>query len=407
MNVVLFSIIFLLLMLVSKKSGSESNALFYLLIILYLLSFISTILLDVFFVKQIVQFVPVLFLLVILFLFFIPFKNIPVPYIATTNRNICRINRFSIMMIFLTIIPTIYFAYYAFRNLTSVNLSSFRIDVSEGSVSILPQGFLNSVFVLIAPLYFINLIMFFISFLIESKSFIKSGLFITSFVFVLFTLCYEGRDGIIFWFFNFMALFLFFRNILAKEEKKMIIKASAIVTILFLFIFLLITFKRFVSSGYYNENETTVSTILNYYGQQLGNYSKAFYLNIDYNTTIFPGIRKYLFGSFSSEKVKHLLHIQRAENADTVFGFFVKDLIWGYSYLGTICISIFYFFITNSRKKALKRNNRLSDFIILILLFQIPLCGVFYFRQMLGITDFSYIFGFLLTKFYFNKIRIL
>jgi hypothetical protein len=152
-------------------------------------------------------------------------------------------------------------------------------------------------------------------------------------------------------------------------------------------VFLIISIHRFGGSM----NKELFRALISYLGQQIGNFSDAFYVNINYNETLFPGIKK-LFNMYTdSDNTISLLIKQNAFSEYNVFGFYVKTLIWGYGWLGGLLISFVFYIVMIRLVNLFNKEKNLFQFLIVYILYQIPLNGVFYYRQGVGSMDLAYL----------------
>ena len=164
-----------------------------------------------------------------------------------------------------------------------------------------------------------------------------------------------------------------------------------------------ITIQRFVNNITASNNDFLIRGSLGYFGQQLGNFTDIFDFDAQGRETLFP------FKDFIIKKLGYnvptfneLLMKKGLEDEVGVFGFFVRSLVFAYGRIGAIIPSLVFFALVNHLRKMEKRTHSIYYLLLLYMLFQIPLDGVFYYRQGINLGDLAYAFGFVIIYFVFK-----
>ncbi len=401
--VILFFIFFLFIWV--KVYKSKNCTLSSSLLILYAGSFLASIILCLFFVDQKILFIPVLFMIGLLLMWILPFK-IDNDSIISLTYNEHKIKLFAWILILFLFPATLYYAYYSYLTITTVDLSQFRNNLTDNSL--VPPNFIHTIFSHLSALYFFNIVLFFIALRDHWSKSITILLFISSFAFVFRTLTAAGRDGVIFWVFNFIILFIIFKNEITLTVKRMIIRFFIVFLVVLSSAFLTISIARF-SNNTAEATKVVTYALVDYYGQQTENFGDVFYLETVNELSFFPGIHSLFNANYDDETsdiISDSLFAQLSTNDEAiVFGFFVKTIVWGNGYLGSIFISIIFILLLIYFKRKFDVNKDLFLFLIIYLLYQIPLDGVFYYRQGVGKMDFPYILGILLCLIFRLKLK--
>lgn len=245
-------------------------------------------------------------------------------------------------------------------------------------VSMLPESLLTTAAVAISSFYLIYAILFFIAVVNNLKWYYKLMSFIGSLLYIISSICFTARDGVVYYVLIMLFLFgLFKGNFSTKVYKKLrrysYILLTCVVTFLFVF-----TFQRFASSqsshSKLNSKEILLSGTLSYIGQQPYifsanlNWRKNFY-GLDKRFPLLAKIR----GGYKEVPKNHPL--------DWTFGTFIKDYYdangWK-SLLGLVFAQSLFFYC------VFYWINFLHPYVALIIMgfyFQFMIQGVFYFRM--------------------------
>lgn len=385
--------IFLFLFFYYKKKY-HNNILSGALLILYTLTFLASIVYNYLFEYQSVEVLPIVYLIVVLLLWISPFNSITNKKISNLRLTSIQSRKFIYLYVLISMCASVYFSYFT---LTSFRLKDFQYARNDIVLygSILPQNIFSTFFSILSPLYFVNLVFFFIALRENWNKWVISSLLFSSFMFPFETLCFFGRDGVLFWFINFLILFLLFRNQISKKEQGVIKYLIILIGLIFTTIFITISVYRFGEPASLNSYQFgTVGSIIDYLGQQPRNFTESFNSDVRIPGGIFEGTTRLVgkrFGYTLKDDSELILFKAGLMSQDHVFGYFVKALIFNYGKSLTIIISvIFSFLIYIVRNKFFTRRWNF-DLIIIIMIYQIPLNGVFYYRQSVGNQDFSYL----------------
>lgn len=369
------------------KAKNKYRVLYSSLLALYAFSFASTIILNSFSSQNNIRLTPILFLLIILFLWIKPFYYVK-QYETKKEKELKRIKNVILIFGSLSVIALFYFIHYAKYLFFSIDLSLARNIVSEESI--LPYGNVSLFFISLSSIYHIYIYFFYYS--IVEKLPIKYAfiMLLASLSFPAMVLCYFGRDGIFYWSINFIIMFLYFSHAIPYTIKRKIKLISSSIIISFVAIFMLITMSRFQ-----NSTNSIFHGLLNYSGQQLENFSEIFNTRTQGNS-LFPtldtilqklGIKPFI----NQEEFVWRQKVLLGDNYN-VFSFFVGSIIIRKGILYTFIFSLISSAI--SLNFSIKNNKHPStfNFIIIYSFFQIPLLGVFYYRQAVSYMDIGFIY---------------
>lgn len=387
--VTIFIISYVILFLLSKPKYSFSNYLY----LIYLITFVFSLIYQLKSKIYNVKIFPSIYLYFILLMWIYPFKYLKYD-ISIKNKNYEF--KFKIYGIISSLI-TFYFAYYAIKSILNTPIAAARLILS--SSSILPLNTFTYLGIIFQSIYYINIILFFISLIHNYSAKTKTLLLIGSLSNTFYVLCFFGRDGIIYWMLNYFALYYFFSKKIKREIKKRLIAFNITSFIILVMLFLFITYSRF-SYGKDNPLNKIYSNIVEYGGQQLGNFSDGFKYDIR-DGSLFPQIERALnrIIPIKNKNDKYdSFNTAGLEEEKNVFGYFVKSFIFITGKNVTIIISIILFFIVII---LCNLKNNLSKFIIIYTLFQIPLCGLFYYRQAVSYFDYSYLFSIVFSLLFY------
>lgn len=384
---------FTLLLFIAIKRGYVMSAC---LLVLYILSFISTIILDFWMPQNDIEFIPSLYLLVILLLWILPFNSIQK---YNNNANIPDKRKKIIIAIrILGIISTLglaFFIFYVLRLFLTFDLTYARDLVSKESI--LPKGSISLFFISFSTIYHIYIYFFFLS-IVEGFSRKDTVLmFLSSLAFPAMVLCYFGRDGVLYWVMNFLIMYLYFSSAIPIHIKNKIKRLSVLIIASFIVLFLIITLSRFN-----NSSEGPLVSLVSYAGQQTQNFSQIFYTK-GQGSSLFPTFNTQLqkiglIPTVNKEVFEFKEQILLSDKYN-VFTFFVGSFILKTGVFTTLILSLFSFFIILQNRINYNRNTNTTDFLIIYSFFQIPMCGVFYYRQGASYMDLGFIYILLIYLF--------
>lgn len=338
------------------------------LIIAYLVSAIAGLVLYLWFpnvnyIEDTRSYWPLLFLMTVVFLWIAPYSRMD-NKITSVSLSSKSFNSLAIIVGVAYLPVTLLLLYNAINVITSVDISVYRVD--EEYYSFFVGGLFFSLGAWMAGISYVPHVLFFLSFLYKTKTLTKVLLFIASLSFAAVTLCFAGRDGIVYWIMDSAILYVLFKDSLPEKTKALLKRLFVIVGVFVLLILLFITVYRFILS--YIESESVIEPILSYIGQPIHIFSQSFNLGIE-------EVRKL-------DKTSYLTY---------TFGTFVKSLWSQYGMLGLFLFTVIHYILVNTFVSNYNKRHSLYDFLIVFTLFQIPLYGVFYYRQGLQQLDLTYV----------------
>lgn len=385
-----------LVMEIKRKSVITS-----LLFFLYLLSFVSTLYLVMRGLSESsLSNSAMTFLGSILLIWIFAFSRVKIGEGLVLNKNFYREKRLSKWLCIFLVPAFFYYSYYAIYLIVTVdNLSNVRHVIFEQG-SFIPPNLLNTILSHLTPLFIFNIYFFYIGVLNKwSKKYIIAN-FIASLSFPALCLTAFGRDGILFWIFNMLICYILFNKFLSKKVKILLKRICLCVGGSLIFILIYITFQRFSNSS--QPILDIFDNFASYLGQQSLNFSTRF--NIDSSSipenSFFPGLKYYLTGYKVDQDLTMSMYLQNNMIEQfNVFSFFVNHLYYSYGIVGSYVVSFVFFlivFVLNMRK------SNTCNFLLSYLLLQVPLYGIFYYRQSLGNMDISYFLAICLIVVFFK-----
>lgn len=368
---------------------SNKGKIFYrFLIISYLLTFFLSLISNSITLEYYYAIYPIIYLLIVLLLWITPFNKINSKTIGIIKYNKRKIRSLIIFFGIISTAASIYFGYYAVKLFFNFNLTIARDLFSSNSI--LPKSIFTNIALLIQSVYYLYLLLFFFSIKDNYNLIYKLFTFIGSLSNLLMTLCFFGRDGALFWISNYIVLFLIFKENISIKAKVILKRIFLVLLLLLIALFLLITHSRF-SAGEKNPIKNVIESIVSYGGDQIENYLDGFYLDVHAGSLI-PNLQKPLekIGIIKPEirSRKDLYESFNIGNEWFVFGYFIKDFIWIMGKSLTILFSIIVYILL---KYEVFNNFNIRKFIIMYTSFQIPLTGVFYYRQAVSYMDYGYL----------------
>jgi oligosaccharide repeat unit polymerase len=348
--------------------------------------------------------------LIIIFFGFFSFKDNRLKYIEIEN-----IYTYKILETFLIIggfAAIIFFLPLAIQGFVG-DIKTNRINISLFQETVIGAfGIINSIFSLIANLFLLSILFSFINFAQGPKYRIRAYLLlISSLSYVVYISAYVGRDGTVYWLMTFLFLFLLMKDFLNNTVKKQIIKLSFLITLIILIPFIIISIARFGSSNF-----GTIWYLVIYMGQQINNFNDAYQVHapINYGRSVFPVFLDWIekIGIYVPNSSSYLDTKSYYLNMNVLpwlFKTYLGDLLDNFGRIGTIVFLIISSFVS---KIILRKVNRtgsfsISNLILFILLYQIVLWGVFYFRQSTAnYYLLAMILLFIIFKINFNKYNI-
>lgn len=351
----------------------------------YALSFLCTVLMYFlgFYESVTLEWLPLFYLLIV---FGVVFPSFSVVSERIVVDDIGRLKIIGDIFLLFGLMSVFFYGYHAFLILMNENLGNIRLQ----SGTFVKGSIINTLLSVFSTLYFVPMLMFFLFLKKNIYRLYRTLLLFSTISFPLLCLSYAGRDGLIFWFLNFVVLFVFFQKDLTDDLKKIILKFVKVSLALVVIILLFITVKRF------GRGVEGLCSFLDYAGQQFFHFSNTFYCNRDLfgvSSHVFAGWEGLLNRFFAGEQLASQTGapiMVSGVNEYNVFSFFVSSFTRDYGkILGLFVLILFAVIVRYFTKKINKRGN-CFDLIILFVLFQIPMNGVFYYRQGIGNGDVIY-----------------
>ena len=280
---------------------------------------------------------------------------------------------FSVVIILLSFYAIFYYAGTARSVLSSTDIAAYRNMVASGE-EYSGGGIFNTIASVSSSLYVFALLSFYVYVAIEGVKTRAVLLFISSFSEVFHIFTFAGRDGMVFWLFSFVFLWVMFSTYLQREVNYKLKRTIIITSLLMAIPFMMISTSRFGDSS-----TGTAYSLVSYMGQSFVN--GPLYFGIDN-----PPVKKSGF-----VLINEIFHIKSDGSIDLTqigdwkswtFGTLVVSLHqklngnWGL--ISFELAGLVLFLIVLGRKKY---SLRLNHIIIYVLYFQVLSQGVFYFRQ--------------------------
>ena len=258
----IISVVGLILFLFLSFRYKRSKLLLFLLLT-YACSFLANVLLNMSSNFEIST-TAFLYLLTILLVFLLAFKGeIRHPQILVTSKIVTIALFFTVVLI----PATLFYGFYAIQTLIYVDLSTSRVD----GENLLPANIFNTIFAFFSTLYFVPMLIFYVFYVQHSYRFLRVLLLFSTLSYPLMTLCYSGRDGILYWVMCMLTYYLIFKSSIRKNDVDKIKRYLYIGATIFAVIFMAISLARFS-----DRDEGTFYYLLSYLGQQTNHFSIAF-----------------------------------------------------------------------------------------------------------------------------------
>ena len=382
-----------------KKCGFTLAIILYILYVLSLLSSLAIGFIIPGYTDNVLL-IPSAYLLVILPFWFNGFHcKVNIIYDPVVDYKFAKTMVWIMMPVFL------YFLYYFIKLYYSgliQTADNIRDDLGE--TNFLPGNTITSIAILISQLYFINIFLFFLGLVVGWSDRLNLLLMISSLSFPLYCLCFFGRDGLVLWIFNIAILFILLRKkINEKTRRRISTILISIVGVGFLGIAYISVYRFFGRIGF--SDEYIWHGTLGYFGQQIGNFSDMFYGDYEYVSTFFPGFRGMVSNLLGIEIPTYRdMLVRNGQNEEIgVFCFFTQILVSGYGYFGGLIFSIIFYQIICNLSSKLNQKQNTYYFIIIYTLYQIPMNGVFYYRQGVSRGDIAFALGFIILYYIYKR----
>jgi oligosaccharide repeat unit polymerase len=277
----------------------------------------------------------------------------------------------------------------------------FRLALEDTQDILTSYGILNTIASHASHLFTASLVLAFLrlsSTDAVDRDIVRVGvLVVCSLSWVIYVLAYAGRDGIIYWVMTAAVVYLLFRQRLSPRDRARIARIAPWVGIvLFLPVF------RITVSRFFGYDGGGFTSLFEYFGAQIQNFSDYSSLErprtdglmslpkfygalceaVSASCATWPDSRPQVFEEYLLQGKEPWL-----------FGTFVSDLVGDFGYLGTLLIICGFAAVVDFTCRYRQRGLRLSlsRLLFILLLFQVPYWGVFYFR-------FSIINGYLVVN---------
>lgn len=375
--IILYIIFFAVLFL--EYRNKHKSILSISLLFAYLISAIAGLALYVFFPQETYivdtpSYWPLLFLMIVVFLWIAPYTSM-INTIGVLSLSKKKFNSLATIVGLVYLPVTLLLFYNAYNILTSVDISVFRVD--EEYYSYFIGGLFFSLGAWMAGISYVPQVLFFLSFIYETKAITKILLLVASLSFAALTLCFAGRDGIVYWIMDSAVLYLLCKESMTVKARALLKKLLYTFGLIISFLLLFITVYRFILS--YIESESLIKPILDYIGEPIHIFSQSFNMGI--------------------EEVKKL---DKTSYLTYTFGTFIKSLWTNYGLIGLFIYTSIHYLLAKSFVVKFNKTHNIYDFLIIFTLFQIPLYGVFYYRQGLQQLDLTYVVFIVLCIIYKN-----
>ena len=248
-------------------------------------------------------------------------------------------------------------------------------------------GLINSFAALFANTFVLAQTFFFIR--LSSSDFGQSRmvsflLLVSSLSYIIYTLAFVGRDGVILWSMTFVFQYLFFQKFMTKAKRKKIKRLGFLLITLAAVPFMVISVSRFGST-----DKGTMWYLLNYFYQQTVNFNDQFQVEVplqygNFNFSVFHAFFEWLGLTPSHEiRIKDLFKYFNDKGVmPNAFSFWFGNILLDFGRLGSLLFFAAFAAVTRRSLSSLRRTGvfRFSDYVLFVLTYQIMYYGIFYFR---------------------------
>ena len=315
---------------------------------------------------------PALFFVFLCVLYFVPFTSFredKVEEIVLPSKKV--IDIISVVLIILSFESIFFFAGSVRDVFTYGDLGAARDDRYIYGISFVEHSIWYTVSSVSASLYMFDILFYFIYRIIGGKNGVRRVfLFVGSFSETFHVLSEAGRDGIVFWLFAFVFIYLIFRPFLEKKQRSSIAKSFVIIAFVIMIPFTMISKGRF--------QDNTNDSYIDYMGQSFKHFCYFFDfspLPVNYGQG-FP-----LFFEVLHLPLPKWYGYDNALTSSTAFGTFFREFLTNFGVAGTIIVGFIMAFLFRTNMRSNGKTLFFNQFFIYILYFQIFSQGVFYFRQ--------------------------
>ncbi len=309
-------------------------------------------------------------------------------------ENVALLRRLEAFQIITSVVAIAFFLPFAL-NALSGNVGENRWNLGQIEEQLGSHGLINTIMSLAGNLFFLSILLAFVNFstLGRGGSARRAKiLLVLSSVYVVYTSAYVSRDGFVSWVFLFTFLYLFFRDFMPGAGRRWVKRMALVIALPALIAFSVITMSRFSSqdSSVLAEDGSLLKWLLVYSGSQVFNFNDQYLIDAPptMGLVYFKEVVKLADVATGAAR-QPLVNEDWWENYtaygvepwsfQTFVGSFVLDLTnWG-ALLLTMGIAV----CTRAslRKQAKTGVFDFSNLLYFLLLSQIVLQGVFYYRQ--------------------------
>lgn len=300
------------------------------------------------------------------------------------------------MLSFLIFYSFFYQLPYAIKAL-SLGAYEVRDILNVERKSILPTTYFTTVAVAISSFYMVYSVLFFILLIKSNSIFLKISMFIGGSLYVVSSLCFTARDGVVYFALLMIFLLFIFRENFSKASFKRIRKFTFFSAFSFLLFLITFTYQRFANADLLrtttrSQKQILIGGTLSYIGQQPYIFCQDL---LEGGQNYGPSLRFPL--------VSKTLGIHHNPKRDTPihwsFGTFLKDFFDVSGYRSLILLAFSFAFLFYFLFKFLRLLNPLVGLLILAFYFQFMIQGVFYYRTGDWAGNIYFVLFFLLSCF--------
>ncbi len=188
-----------------------------------------------------------------------------------------------------------------------------------------------------------------------------------------------GRTQLIYWLLAFIACFLYFKKDMQPRDKRRLTLGAIIIVGLMVVYMTVVTIARFNNIFSDATDYAEAFSLLDYSGQSFLNFND-FFTNFDEQRYTFARIFPFLHDWFAIDNFDLAVYKRSIKMDIGVFSTFLGDFyidlgIWGIIIYTIIYLAIYIF----SQVSKIHQSKKIQHIIMLFLLYQVPLNGVFYY----------------------------
>lgn len=281
----------------------------------------------------------------------------------------------------------IFFFPFAVRAL-SEDIGANRMDLVRIQEQLGSYGLINSFFSLVGNLFILSIILAFVNLATVGRGGSTRRamlLLILSSVYIVYIFAYVGRDGLVYWSFSFLFLYLLFRDFLPGRDRRQVRRIGQLIALPAIIGFSLITDSRFADG-----DTSILSWLFIYAGSQVVNFNDIYLVNAPptMGLVYFSQMMDLLDQLTGTKRLPFVREDWWATYTDYgvqpwTFPTFVGSMIQDFSRWGALILTVAIAVGTRAslRKQATTGILSFSNMLYFVLLSQIVLFGVFYYRQ--------------------------